>query len=530
MKDIINDIKEGKTSIGIEFGSTRVKLVMIDSKNQPIADSWFTWENQFANGIWTYAIEDVWKAFQSCIADLKTNVKKIYDVALDKTGAIGISGMMHGYIALDKDDNLLTPFRTWRNTITGKAAEKLTDELNFAVPQRWSIAHLYQAILNGEEHVGEISYLTTLAGYIHYILTGEKVMGVGEASGMFPIDSKTKDYNTTMLKKFNQLIASRNFGWKIEDILPKVLDAGENAGLLTRKGALLIDTTGELHYGIPFCPPEGDAGTGMVATNSITANTGNVSAGTSAFAMVVLEKELSQVYHDLDMVTTPDGKAVAMAHSNNCTSDSNGWISLIHQAMLLISKDIELTDLYEPLYKTALDADKDCGGLVTLGYVSGEHITGFESGIPLFLREPNCNFTISNFMRAHLNSAMCAMRIGLDHIFVDEGIKLDKLIGHGGFFKTDGVGQRIMAAALGTPISVMETSGEGGAWGIALLASFIHSSKSLEEFLSEEVFNNSKEVMVNPISDEVEEFNKYLQKHKLGFAVERSAIDNFKGE
>ncbi len=530
MKNILSDILEGKTSLGIEFGSTRVKAIMVDSNNSVIEDSSFTWENEFNSGVWTYKLEDAWNAFKTCIDELKVKIKKKYVIELNRIGAIGVSGMMHGYIALDKDDNLLTPFRTWRNTITGEASGELTSQFNFAIPQRWSIAHLYQAILNGEEHVQKISYLTTLAGYIHYKLTGEKVMGIGEASGMFPIDPLTKDYNKSMVEKFDKLVETKNYSWSLLDILPKVLVAGENAGSLTEEGLKLIDPDCELSVGIPLCPPEGDAGTGMIATNSIAANTGNVSAGTSAFAMVVLENELSKMYHDLDIVTTPDGKTVAMAHSNNCTSDINGWVSLMHQAMSLMGHKTDLVDLYEPLYKSALDGDVDCGGLLTYGYVSGEHITGFESGIPLFLREQNSNFTIGNFMRSHLNTAMGAMRIGLDNLFVGEGVKLSKLLGHGGFFKTEGVGQRIMAAALNTPVSVMETSGEGGAWGIALLASYLNSSKQLEVFLNEDVFNEAKEVVVEPIAEEVEGFNVYLEKYKKGFAVERAAVDNFKGE
>ncbi len=530
MKGIINDIQSGLISIGIEFGSTRVKLVMIDSHNEPISDSSYTWENRIENGIWTYSTEDIWEALESCIKDLKLNIKLNYGIELRRVGAIGVSGMMHGYIALDKSDNLLTPFRTWRNMITEDAARRLTSEFNYSIPQRWSIAHLYQAILNREEHVSEISYLTTLAGYVHYKLTGEKVIGICDASGIFPIDSLTKNYDSNMIEIFDKLIASEGYSWTIENILPKVLNAGEKAGTLSEVGALLIDPTGELEPGIPFCPPEGDAGTGMVATNSIKTNTGNLSAGTSAFAMVVLEKKLSKLYSNLDMVTTPDGKSVVMAHSNNCTSDLNGWISLIHQSLELFGKEINLSDLYEPLYRCALDADLDCGGLLSFGYVSGEHITGFERGVPLFLRESNSNFTIANFVRAHLNTAMCAMRIGLDNIFINEAIKLKKMIGHGGFFKPKGVGQNIMSAALNTPISIMETSGEGGAWGIALLASFIHSKKNLEDFLDEDVFSGINEVIVNPHPEAVEGFNKYLEKYIVGLAVENAAVDNFKGE
>ncbi len=431
------------------------------------------------------------QACRKAIRNLSKEVSEKYNTPLKTIGAIGFSAMMHGYMAFDKDGNLLVPFRTWRNTITGQASEQLTDLFQFNIPQRWSIAHLYQAILNKEPHVKDISHQTTLAGYVHWKLTGQKVLGVGEASGMFPIDSKTNDYDKRMLGLFNERIKAENISWKLEDILPKVLVAGDAAGVLTEEGAKLLDPTGELQAGIPLCPPEGDAGTGMVATNSVAERTGNVSAGTSVFAMIVLEKALSKLYPEIDMVTTPTGKPVAMVHSNNCTSDLNAWVDLFQEFTRVLGVDISESKLYEMLYQKALTGDADGGGLLAYNYVSGEHITHLEEGRPLFVRTPESRFTLANFMRVHLFSSLGALKIGMDILFEQEKVKIDQLLGHGGFFKTKEVGQKIMAAAMNVPVSVMETAGEGGAWGIALLASYMlnkSENEPLEAYLSDKVF------------------------------------------
>ena len=419
------------------------------------------------------------------------DAKEKYGATITKLGAVGFSAMMHGYMAFDEEDQLLVPFRTWRNTMTQQASDELTELFQFNIPQRWSIAHLYQAILNGEEHVSKIKFQTTLAGYIHWKLTGKKVLGVGEASGMFPIDMNTGNYNARMIQQFDEKIADRGFDWKLEEILPEVLTAGEGAGFLTEEGAKLLDVTGNLQAGVPVCPPEGDAGTGMTATNSIAKRTGNVSAGTSVFAMVVLEKELSKVYKEIDMVTTPTGNLVAMVHCNNCTSDLNAWVSLFKEFAEAFGVEVDMNKLFGTLYNKALEGDADCGGLLAYNYFSGEHITGFEEGRPMFVRMPESKFNLANFMRVHLFTALGALKTGLDILLKDEGVKLDKILGHGGLFKTKGVGQKIMAGAVGVPVSVMETAGEGGAWGIALLASYMinkEENETLDDYLNNKVF------------------------------------------
>jgi sugar (pentulose or hexulose) kinase len=436
--------------------------------------------------------------------------------------------MMHGYLAFDKDGNLLVPFRTWRNTMTEQAVEQLSELFQFNIPQRWSIAHLYQAILNQEPHVGEIHYLTTLAGYVHWIMTGEKVLGVGEASGMFPIDSTANDYDSRMLEQFNQRIKSENFSWKLQNILPKVLTAGDAAGVLTEEGARLIDPGEQLDAGIPLCPPEGDAGTGMVATNSVAERTGNVSAGTSVFAMIVLEKGLSKLYPEIDMVTTPAGKPVAMVHSANCTSDLNAWVDLFQEFTEVLGVKIDQSQLFEILYTQALVGEADGGGMLAYNYLSGEHITHFEQGRPLFVRTPESRFTLSNFMRVHLFSALGALRIGLDILFEQEQVKIDQILGHGGFFKTKDVGQTIMAAAMDVPVSVMETAGEGGAWGIALLASYmVHKAENepLEAFLSTKVFTGGKSTTITPNQADIDGFRTFMERYKKGLVIERAAVD-----
>jgi len=527
--DVKNAIQNGKTVLGIELGSTRIKAVLIGENNEPIASGSHDWENSYVNNIWTYSVDDIWKGIQDSYQKMANDVKQQYGVTLQTVGAIGFSAMMHGYMAFDKDGELLVPFRTWRNNITEQASNALTELFNYQIPQRWSIAHLYQAILNGEEHISEISFQTTLAGYIHWKLTGEKVLGVGEASGVFPIDLNTKSYNQTMINQFNSLVVSENLPWKLEDILPNVLVAGENAGILTEEGARLLDVSGELQAGIPFCPPEGDAGTGMVATNSVAKRTGNVSAGTSVFAMVVLEKELSKVYPEIDLVTTPTGNLVAMAHSNNCSSDLNAWVGLFGEFSKAMGMDVDMNKLYGTLYNLALQGDADAGGLLSYGYLSGEHITHFEEGRPLFVRSSDSNFNLANFMRVHLFTALGAMKLGMDILLKKEEVRLDQILGHGGLFKTKGVGQSIMAAALNVPVSVMETAGEGGAWGIALLASYMinkDDNETLEEYLSEKVFAGQAGETISPELRDVEGYEKFMERYMKGLAIERAAVEN----
>jgi len=522
-------IENGQAVVGIEFGSTRIKAVLVDEDNTPIASGGHEWENALADNIWTYDLDDVISGLQAAYKDMADDAAKKYDVTISSLKAIGISGMMHGYIVLDEKEALLTPFRTWRNNITGEASEKLTALFNYPIPQRWSIAHLYQSILNGENHVGSIDFLTTLAGYVHWKLSGKKVMGVGEASGMFPIDIKTKDFNDRMLNQFDELVSDKGFGWKLKSILPSVLVAGEDAGALTEEGAKLLDPTGKLSAGISLCPPEGDAGTGMVATNSIAARTGNVSAGTSVFACVVLEDDLSKAYAEIDQVTTPDGKLVAMAHSNNCTSDLNAWVELFDQTVKALGFECSKNQLFETLYKKALTGDADAGGLLSYGYISGEHMTHFEEGRPLFVRGENSNFTLANFMRAHLFTALSAMRIGLDILFKQENVQVDEILGHGGLFKTEGVGQKIMAAVTNAPVTVMETAGEGGAWGMAVLASYMMNKENagtLDQYLKENVFKSQKTITLKPDAKDVEGYEKYLERYKAGLSVERAAVES----
>ena len=529
--DTQNAIESGKIVLGVELGSTRIKAVLIDEDHRPVASGSHEWENRYENGIWTYSLEDVWTGLQESYRNLSNEVLEKYNTPLKTIGAIGFSAMMHGYLAFDKDGNLLAPFRTWRNTITGQAAEKLTDLFQFNIPQRWSIAHLYQAILNKEPHIGDISHLTTLAGYVHWKLTGQKVLCVGEASGMFPIDSTTNDYDAHMLEQFNELLKAENISWKLQDILPNVLVAGEAAGVLTEEGAKLLDPSGQLKADIPLCPPEGDAGTGMVATNSVAERTGNVSAGTSVFAMIVLEKALSKLYPEIDMVTTPTGKPVAMVHSNNCTSDLNAWVDLFQEFTKALGVEISEAQLYETLYKQGLVGDADGGGLLAYNYVSGEHITHLEEGRPMFVRTPESRFTLSNFMRTHLFSSLGALKIGMDILFEQEKVKLDQLLGHGGFFKTKEVGQKMMAAAMNVPVSVMETAGEGGAWGIALLAAYmLHKSNDepLETYLSNKVFAGEKGSTIAPDPKDVEGFAAFMDRYKKGLGIERAAVDGLR--
>ncbi len=522
-----NYILTGNESLGIEFGSTRIKAVLIDESCNPIATGSFDWENKLENGIWTYHTDEIWLGLQAAYESLNNNAEEKFGAKIKKLSSIGFSAMMHGYLPFDKDDNMLVPFRTWRNTMTASAAKKLTELFNFNIPQRWSIAHLYQAILNNENHIDDITYFTTLAGYVHWKLSGQKVLGVGEASGMFPIDSKTNNYNNEMLEKFSQLDEVKARSWKIDEILPKVLAAGANAGVLTEEGAKLLDPSGTLEAGAVMCPPEGDAGTGMVATNSIAVRTGNISAGTSIFSMVVLEKPLKNVHEEIDVVTTPTGKSVAMVHCNNCCTDLDYWFNLFIEFSKLSGSKLSKAQIYDLLYNTALDADNDCGGLVSFNYFSGEPVTGVESGRPLFVRSENSCFNLANFIRAQIYSTMSTLKIGME-ILEKEQVKIDCLTGHGGLFKTPVVGQKLMAGAMNSPVSVMETAGEGGAWGIAVLARYAFDSegKSLDDYLNTKIFSRYKSTTIEPDEKDVQGFNEYLKRYKQALDVEKSAVLN----
>lgn len=531
MSDVKNTIVNGKAVLGIEFGSTRIKAVLIDENNTPIASGAHDWENRLENGIWTYSLEDIWTGLQDCYRKMTEDVQAQYGVKVEKLGAIGFSAMMHGYLAFNKDGELLVPFRTWRNTITQEASEALTEAFQFNIPQRWSIAHLYQAILNGEDHVKDVDFFTTLDGYIHWQLTGEKVLGVGSASGMFPVDSDTKDYYTSMIEKFDEMAAAKGMPWKVENLLPKVLLAGDNAGVLTAEGAKRLDPTGTLQPGCPLCPPEGDAGTGMAATNSVKQRTGNVSAGTSVFAMIVLEKALKEVHEEIDMVTTPSGDAVAMVHCNNCTSDLNAWVNVFKEFAESFGMEVDMNKLFGTLYNKALEGDKDCGGLLAYNYFSGEHITGFEEGRPMFVRTPDSKFNLANFMRANLYTSLGALKVGLDILLKEEGVAVDRITGHGGLFKTKGVGQKILAGAMDATVSVMKTAGEGGAWGIALLASYMiqkEEGESLADYLQNKVFGGDEGEKMDPDPEDVKGFDEFIKRYKAGFPIERAAIDVLK--
>ncbi len=520
-------IKNGDISLGIEFGSTRIKAILIDDDFKVMATGDFVWENSLEDGIWTYSEDEIWNGLQSCYRSLKENVKEKYNLTLKKIKNIGISGMMHGYVVLDDEDKLLVPFRTWRNTNQEEAAKSLIKLFNYPVPQRFSIAHIYQAILNKEKHINDIKHQTTLAGFVHLKLTGEKVLGIGEASGLFPIDITSKTFNKKFIDAFNELIKKEGVKLNYENILPKVLLAGEIGGTLTKEGAILLDPTGELEEGAKFCPPEGDAGTGMVATNSIAKKTGNVSAGTSVFAMIVLEDELKKVHEEVDLVTTPNGDLVAMVHCNNCTSDLNSWISLFEEVINTFGFNVSKNELYTKLYKKALDGEVDGGGLLSYGYVSGEHITKFEEGRPLFVCKADSNLNIANFMRTSLYTSLGALKIGLDILLQEENVKIEKIYGHGGFFKTEGVGQKIMSQATNSPVSIMENAGEGGAWGMAILAKYIDcSSEELVDFLNNKVFKNVKVTTLEATKEEVLGFCKFMERYKNGLSIERSAIEN----
>ena len=522
-------IENGEVFLGIELGSTRIKAVLIDNTYAPIASGGYNWENRLEDGYWTYHLDDVWTGVQTSFRELAKDVSERYGAALTKVASMGVSAMMHGYLAFDKEGNQLCPFRTWRNNITEEASEKLTDLFGFHIPQRWTIAHLYQAILNGEEHVKDVRYITTLAGYIHWKLTGKKVLGNGDAAGMFPIDIATKKFNEKMMDQFDELTAEKNFPWKIREILPEVLVAGEDAGVLTEEGAKLLDPTGTLQSGIPMCPPEGDAGTGMVATNSVAVRTGNVSAGTSVFAMAVLEKDLTKPYEEIDLVTTPAGDLVAMVHCNNCTSDLNAWVNLFREFAESMGMTADMNQIFGTLYNKALEGDSDCGGLLAYNYFSGEHITGFNEGRPLFVRKPDSKFNLANFMRVHLYTSLGALKTGMNILLKKEHVALDRMMGHGGLFKTKGVGQRILAGAIDTPVYVMETAGEGGAWGIALLADYLikkEDKESLTDYLENKVFHDAVGTGMDPVAEDVEGYEKFMETYAKGLAIEKAAVEN----
>ncbi|MGN1281528.1 MAG: xylulokinase [Succinivibrio sp.] len=532
MADVKTIISEGQAVLGIEFGSTRIKAVLIDPTDyKPIAQGSHEWENRLENGLWTYHLDDIWGGLQDCYADLVKDVKNQYGVPLRKLASIGFSAMMHGYMAFDADGHHLAQFRTWRNANTTKAAQILTDLFQFNIPERWSISHLYQCILDKEDHISKVDFFTTLAGYVHWKLTGKKVLGIGDASGMFPIDSETKDYKTEYMAKFDELLKKESLPYTLKQILPKVLEAGENAGNLTDEGAKLLDPTGSLESGCPLCPPEGDAGTGMVATNSVAVRTGNVSAGTSIFAMVVLEKALKQLHREIDCVTTPDGLQVAMVHANNCTSDLNAWVGLFADFLRAADISMDTTTLFKTLYNEALkNGAPDCDGIITYGYLSGENITSMPEGRPLLARMPTSKFTVGNLFRSNLNTSLGAIRLGMN-ILRKESVKVDKLLGHGGLFKTEGVGQSIMANALDIPVWVMTTAGEGGAWGIAILAAFVCDKKgtsSLPEFLDSCVFKDASATEVKPDQEGVDGFNKFMERYVLCLGVERQAVECLK--
>lgn len=525
--DFRQSILAGQTALGIELGSTRIKAVLIDERGAVLAVGAYDWENRLENGIWTYSMDEVWAGLRGCYTALIADVKAKYGLTLETIGAIGVSGMMHGYLPFDKDGNQLTEFRTWRNTLTGEAAEKLTELLGFNIPQRWSIAHVYQAMLNREPHVPDLDFVTSLAGYIHYSLTGERVIGIGDASGMFPVDSAALDYDEGMVKKFDALAEEAAYPWRLRRILPRVLCAGEFAGTLTAEGAALLDPTGALKPGIPLAPPEGDAGTGMVATNSVAQRTANISAGTSVFLMAVLEKPLSKVYGEIDLVTTPAGAPVAMIHANTCTSDLNAWVGLLGEAAKLMGGSADSGALFTKLFNIALEGDADCGGLLSYNHLAGEPVAGIDRGRPLFVRKPDSRFNLANFMRAQLYACVATIKLGM-HILEKEHVSFDSVLGHGGFFKTERVGQLVMSAAFDTPVTVMETAGEGGAWGMALLAAFMkneESGESLEGYLAEKIFADAPCDTVTAGDGDRRGFAAFMERYKSGLAILRSATE-----
>ncbi|MFS0654791.1 xylulokinase [Bacillus sp. 179-C3.3 HS] len=521
-------INEGRTSLGIELGSTRIKAILIDEQFRPIAQGAFEWESSLQDGMWTYNLIEMITGLQMAYRRMKEQAKQKYGVTIRTIGSIGISAMMHGYIACDQTGELLVPFRTWRNATTKEASQTLTELFQFHIPERWSIAHLYQAILEEEKHLFRLEYMTTLSGYIHWLLTGRQAIGIGDASGMFPIDETIKDYNAAMLQQFDELVEEKGYPWKLRDLLPRVYLAGEEAGMLSKAGAAILDQEKELQSGIPFCPPEGDAGTGMVATNSIEKRTGNISVGTSVFAMIVLEQHLAGVYEEVDIVTTPEGVPVAMVHANNCTTDLNAWMSLFREAFEVMGQPVDPNRLYEVFLYQALEADRDGGGLLSYGYYAGENITSVQEGRPLFVRSTESRLNLANFMRTHLFSAFGAMKIGMDRLKENENVEIDRLLGHGGLFKTPLVGQKIVAAALDTPVSVVSTAGEGGAFGMAVLASYMSNQQqeTLTDFLTKQVFVSTSEKRIEPDPLDVKGFEEFLKRYQEGLAIERAAVEH----
>lgn len=530
MEDYRKTIESGEAVLGIEFGSTRIKGVLIGKDNRPVAQGAHEWENRLENGLWTYSLADIHEGMQKCYADLRRDVREKYGVEITKLGAIGISAMMHGYMPFDKDGRLLAGFRTWRNTNTGASASILSDLFAFNIPLRWSVAHLYEAVLEKEAHLAQLDFITTLAGYVHWLLTGEKVIGVDDGSGMFPVDPATCDYDRDMMQKFSKLLGKDGYAFDLKTLFPKILVAGERAGSLTAEGARLLDPTGMLQPGAPFCPPEGDAGTGMVATNAVRHGTGNVSAGTSSFSMIVLEKPLSRPYEIIDIVTTPDGKPVAMVHCNNCTSDLNAWVELFGEFARLIGCEISTTDLYGKLYRQALQGDADCGSLMAYNFLSGEPIAGMKEGRPLLVRMPDARLTVANLMKTNLYSSLACLKIGNDLLFEREDVKVDKLMAHGGLFKTPEVGQQILADSLNTAVAVMSTAGEGGAWGMALLAAYMkgNSGMSLPDYLDKMVFADSASSTLLPNPEGVSSFNEFITRYRQALPVESAANKYFK--
>ncbi|MEW4207692.1 FGGY-family carbohydrate kinase [Priestia megaterium] len=526
-------IAKGKTSLGIELGSTRIKAVLINENFETISSGSYEWENLLEDGFWTYNLLDIITGLQSAYREMKQEVERSYGITIRTVGSIGVSAMMHGYMAFDKTGELLVPFRTWRNATTSAAAKELTEHFQFNIPERWSIAHLYQAIINQEKHLPRIHYMTTLAGYIHWLLTGSKALGIGDASGMFPIDERTQNYSEDMMKQFDELISYKGYPWQLSDILPAVHTSGEQAGTLTAIGASILDQSKNLQPGIPFCPPEGDAGTGMVATNSVRKRTGNVSVGTSVFAMIVLDKKLLNVYPEIDLVTTPNGSPVAMVHANNCSSDLNAWLGLFREFSEAMGQKVESDKLFQVMLNKALEADPDGGGLLSYGYFSGENITGVESGRPLFVRSAKSNFNLANFMRTHLFTAFGALRIGMDLLVKEENVKIHSILAHGGLFKTPVVGQKMMAAAINTPVSVMDTAGEGGAWGMAILSSYMlnkSENESLEDFLDDKVFKEVTAQEIYPDELDVKGFEAFIKRYKKGLVIEKAAAEHHSEE
>ena len=520
-------IKNGKAVIGIEFGSTRIKALLIGDDRAPLAAGVYDWQNELLDGVWTYSLENVRKGLRECFADLMKNVEEKYGVKLETASAIGISAMMHGYLVFDKSDEQLVPFRTWRNTMTEEAADRLTEEFSFNIPQRWSIAHLYQAILNKEPHVKDIAFMTTLAGYVHYLLTGEKFIGTGDASGIFPIAQDTCDYDGEMLAKFDELARGTAFGTKLKDILPQIVPVGECAGKLTEEGAKLLDPTGTFKAGVPFCPPEGDAQTGMAATNSITPKTGNVSAGTSIFSMIVLEEKLKSVHREIDIVTTPCGAPVAMVHCNSCTSDLDAWFGVFGELLKEAGCDMPKGKLYDMLYGLAAEGDADCSGVISYNYFAGEPVTGVKDGKLLMMRDPESVFSIRNLVRSLVYSCIASLKAGMDILTEQEHVKLERIYAHGGFFKTPVPSQSFLSAALGADVTLMQTAGEGGAWGIALLADYMavrDDGETLEDYLNNRVFADMKGNTVSPQKKNVDGINEYMKNYLSGLEAVKAAV------